>query len=180
MGNSPGPVNSPHKWPVTRKIFPFVDVIMNGQLIFPCQNAQGLYSIRSKTPYRNISWSFEVARFRFRFFQSLWQTPRQQRCQDAWQISKRDDHYNIHLAASDFTKFGGKSSYLLVNRGPEYGTAHYQMTFRISNISRKIFEVKYKRESGSWSIRIRLSIISSLKRREATTWISYIQECWRK
>ena len=27
-GNSPGPVNSPHKWPVTRKRFPFDDVIM--------------------------------------------------------------------------------------------------------------------------------------------------------
>ena len=27
-GNSPGPVNSPHKGPVTRKIFPFDDVIM--------------------------------------------------------------------------------------------------------------------------------------------------------
>ena len=24
-----GPVNSPHKWPVTRKMFPFADVIMN-------------------------------------------------------------------------------------------------------------------------------------------------------
>ena len=24
-----GPVNSPHKWPVTRKVFPFDDVIMN-------------------------------------------------------------------------------------------------------------------------------------------------------
>ena len=27
-GNSPGPVNSPHKWPVTLKMFPFDDVIM--------------------------------------------------------------------------------------------------------------------------------------------------------
>ena len=27
-GNSPGPVNSLHKGPVTRKMFPFVDVIM--------------------------------------------------------------------------------------------------------------------------------------------------------
>ena len=27
-GNSPGSVNSPHKWPVTRKMFPFDDVIM--------------------------------------------------------------------------------------------------------------------------------------------------------
>ena len=26
--NSPGPVNSPHKWPVTRKMFPFDDVMM--------------------------------------------------------------------------------------------------------------------------------------------------------
>ena len=28
VGNSPGLVNSPHKWPVTRKMFPFDDVIM--------------------------------------------------------------------------------------------------------------------------------------------------------
>ena len=28
VGNSPGPVNSPHKGSVTRKIFPFDDVIM--------------------------------------------------------------------------------------------------------------------------------------------------------
>ena len=27
-GNSPGPMNSPHKGPVTRKMFPFADVIM--------------------------------------------------------------------------------------------------------------------------------------------------------
>ena len=33
VGNSPGPVNSPHKWPVTRKMFPFDDVIMT---YFPC------------------------------------------------------------------------------------------------------------------------------------------------
>ena len=29
VGNSPGPVNSPHKWPVTRKVFPFDEVIMH-------------------------------------------------------------------------------------------------------------------------------------------------------
>ena len=29
VGKSPGPVNSPHKWPVTRKMFPFDDVIMS-------------------------------------------------------------------------------------------------------------------------------------------------------
>ena len=31
-GNSPGPVNSPHKGPVTRKMFPFDDVIMHGHI----------------------------------------------------------------------------------------------------------------------------------------------------
>ena len=30
VGNSPGPLNSPHKGPVTRKMFPFDDVIMSG------------------------------------------------------------------------------------------------------------------------------------------------------
>ena len=32
-GNSPGPVNSPHKGPVTRKMFPFDDVIMNNSVV---------------------------------------------------------------------------------------------------------------------------------------------------
>ena len=32
-GNSPGPVNSPHKGPVTRKMFPFDDVIMHSNLV---------------------------------------------------------------------------------------------------------------------------------------------------
>ena len=34
VGNSPRSVNSPHKGPVTRKIFPFDDVIMNERLLF--------------------------------------------------------------------------------------------------------------------------------------------------
>ena len=33
--NSPGPVNSPHKGPVTRKMFPFDDVIMCGRQNIP-------------------------------------------------------------------------------------------------------------------------------------------------
>ena len=36
-GNSPWPVNSPHKWPVTLKMFPFVVVIMvTGEYFFGC------------------------------------------------------------------------------------------------------------------------------------------------
>ena len=34
VGNLPGPVNSPHKGPVTRKMFPFDDVIMMSPIIF--------------------------------------------------------------------------------------------------------------------------------------------------
>ena len=42
VGNSPGPVNSPHKGPVTRKMFPFDDVIMGypstlGALVASCR-----------------------------------------------------------------------------------------------------------------------------------------------
>ena len=33
VGKSPGPVNSPHKWPVTRKMFRFDDVIMKFSIL---------------------------------------------------------------------------------------------------------------------------------------------------
>ena len=33
-----GPVNFPHKWPVTRKMFPFDDVIMNREELFTISN----------------------------------------------------------------------------------------------------------------------------------------------
>ena len=42
-GNSPGPVNSPHKGPVTRKMFPFDDVIMVFKLI--TQNVYTLHRL---------------------------------------------------------------------------------------------------------------------------------------
>ena len=37
VGNSPGPMNSPHKVPVTRKMFPFDDVIMIHASFCTCQ-----------------------------------------------------------------------------------------------------------------------------------------------
>ena len=36
VGNSPGPVNSPHKGPVTRKMIPFDDVIMSNHIPYFC------------------------------------------------------------------------------------------------------------------------------------------------
>ena len=37
VGNSPGPVNSPHRGPVTRKMFPFDDVIIIKTTTFTCK-----------------------------------------------------------------------------------------------------------------------------------------------
>ena len=37
-GNSPGPVNSPHKWQVKRKMFPFDDIIMKVWSMFYLSN----------------------------------------------------------------------------------------------------------------------------------------------
>ena len=46
-GNSPGPVNSPHKGPVTRKMFPFDDVIM--------------HSTGNQLPTHSIDWLSHVS-----------------------------------------------------------------------------------------------------------------------
>ena len=46
-----GPVNSPRKWPVTRKMFPFDDVIMTrGQLCIPQQTESSLSQIMASRP----------------------------------------------------------------------------------------------------------------------------------
>ena len=45
-----GPVNSPHKWPVTRKMFPFDDVIMDWHLPC-CQCMEELFSCFHHTEY---------------------------------------------------------------------------------------------------------------------------------
>ena len=67
----------------------------------PASNLR-LYSLSGKTSYRKISWSLEAARFGFKLFQS--QHP----------ISR----------LRGFTRFGGKTSYRLVNRGPG-GSTYY-------------------------------------------------------
>ena len=49
-GSHRGPVNSPHKWPVTRKMFPFDDVIMRHSIRHNCALAAGHNSNRRKLP----------------------------------------------------------------------------------------------------------------------------------
>ena len=51
VGNSPGPVNSPHKGPVMRKMFPFDDVIMS----FP-----GVKELTMRVKYGKFACDFKV------------------------------------------------------------------------------------------------------------------------
>ena len=43
--NSPGPVNSPHKGPVTRKMFPFDDVIMSAIFLWLFSNRRRTFAV---------------------------------------------------------------------------------------------------------------------------------------
>ena len=54
-----GPVNSPHKWPVTRKMFPFDDVIMclirhAGKMTSPTKCFQPYWWLNTLRPRQNV------------------------------------------------------------------------------------------------------------------------------
>ena len=91
----------------------------------------GLYSLSGKTSYRNISWSLEAARFGFKLFQSLWNLAGTSaallpRCLSNYRAIRPLQHPISRLR--DFTRFGGKTSYCLVNRGPEGTTIPCERT----------------------------------------------------
>ena len=80
----------------------------------------GLYSLSGKTSYRKILWSLEAARFGFKLFQSLWNLAGTSaallpRCLSNFRAIRPLQHTISRLR--DFTTFGGKTSYRLVNRG---------------------------------------------------------------
>ena len=86
-----------------------------------CEWSLGLYSLSGKTSYRKISWSLEAARFEFKLFQSLWNLAGTSaallpRCLSNFRAILPLQHPISRLR--DFTRFGGKTSYRLVNRGP--------------------------------------------------------------
>ena len=88
----------------------------------PLNQHQGLCSLSGKTSYRKISWSLEAARFAFKLFQSLWNLAGTSaallpRCLSNVRAIRPMQHPISRLR--DFTRFGGKTSYRLVNRGPE-------------------------------------------------------------
>ena len=92
----------------------------------PCRPGaitQGLYSLSGKTSYRKISWNLEAARFGSKLFQSLWNLAGTSaallpRCLSNIRAIRPLQHTISGLR--DFARFGGKTSYRLVNRGPGY------------------------------------------------------------
>ena len=79
-----------------------------------------LYSLSGKTSYLKISRSLEAARFGFKLFQSLWNLAGTSatllpRCLSNFRAIRQWQHPISRLR--DFTRFGGKTSYRLVNRG---------------------------------------------------------------
>ena len=84
----------------------------------------GLYSLSGKTSYRKISWSLEAVRFGFKLFQSLWNLEGTSaallpRCLSNFRAIRPSLQHPISRLR-DFTRFGGKTPYRLVNRGPEW------------------------------------------------------------
>ena len=78
---------------------------------------QGLNALSERTSYYKISWSLEAARFVFTLFQSLWNLTGS----SAAALSNFRAIWLLYHQISwrrDFTRLGGKTSYLLVNKGP--------------------------------------------------------------
>ena len=89
------------------------------------QTIQGLYSLSGRTSYRKISWSLEAARFGFIIFQSFWNLTSTSAvllpmCPLNFKSIRSLYHPNLWLRNSQ--RFGGKTSYRLVNRSPGWRT----------------------------------------------------------
>ena len=117
----------------------------------------GLYLLSGKTSYRKISWSLEAARFGSKLFQSLWNLAGTSaallpRCLSNFRAIRPLQHPISRLR--DFTRFGGKTSYRLVNRGPE----SHKTRWSPDNIHLYLrYSVIY-----NWTISIEWNIVSSL------------------
>ena len=82
---------------------------------------QGLYSLSGRTSYGKISRSLEAARFGFKLLPSLWNSTGTSaaplpRCLLNFRAIRSLWHPISRLR--DFARFGSKTSYRLVNRGP--------------------------------------------------------------
>ena len=99
------------------------DIFTSNDCIVVCSKIhQGFYSLRGRRYYHKIWRSFEAARFGFILFQSHWNLTGTSaaalpRCLS---ISERYSHENNPISRlQDFMRSCGKTSVLLVSRGPE-------------------------------------------------------------
>ena len=126
---------------------------------------QGLYSLSCKSSYRKISWSLEAARFGFKLFQSL--PVALPRCLSNFRAILPLQHPISRLR--DFTRFCGKTSYRLVNRGPD---SSHDLTKR--SVCLDI------RASIHWAVRrLTAKIRTVSKPREWVLWLLYRSKIWQ-
>ena len=82
---------------------------------------QGPYPLSVRTSYRKMSRSIEAGTFGFKLFQSLKKltsTSAAQLLRCLWNFRALRSSLHPISRLRDFTRFGGKASYRLVNKGP--------------------------------------------------------------
>ena len=128
-GNSPGPVNSPHKGPVTREMFPFDDVIMvTNELPKP--------GARTSATMELFSWNIPILATEDFFFSRLFSTF--QRVVKRTHILLRDwyETFTLFMVANDKHNSTPYKFVSLVSVLSPLNHARYLMTYHYGNQSR--------------------------------------------
>ena len=84
VGNSPGPVNSPHKGPATRKMFPFDDVIMESVYLI---RHHSKWSTRSREILPMVEFYSDTLYFPCRFVLLMLKKVRKYLFKRVWPLS---------------------------------------------------------------------------------------------
>ena len=123
-----GPVNSPHIWPVTRKMFPFDDVIMRHGYI-TCIRNTWLYKHIKATHNKLCAWltchTLFIQIFRISFIylrvRCLIVKSRKVLKPRDWVLkwSHRFEIWQAPVKIQINRRFNSKTSYRFVNRGPD-------------------------------------------------------------
>ena len=71
-----GPVNSPHKWPVTRKMFPFDDVIMGKGENFALRGYQYHWDIKNRGVYKVSKTTWQLTKHGYNALFDIWNPQR--------------------------------------------------------------------------------------------------------
>ena len=113
VGNSPGPVNSPHKGPVTRKMFPFDDVIMNNDFAITIQIRRKCHfaAYQSLLILHSSIAVVQCAKFCSNHFIRIWMGTRLnfhriwiaiETCEiDSWSIEYQEATTHLHIPRTD-------------------------------------------------------------------------------